>query len=581
VCEGFFYVPLEFARDIDWTVQFRVAFDSKIFHFRGCERLFPAARNVKEKRHMATAPLRILLVKGSHADPICLSTILAEEEGITYELVVAEQLAHGLEQVGGGGIDVVLLDLTTISVSPCSEIVAAFNRATPRVPILVVTDVENDNDSLEAVRAGAQDCLLKSRLAGHWLWRTIRYAVERQVLEEQLRRSQKTQAIGQLAAGIAHDFNNMLQVINGRSQLALDTLQPGDALHNHLTQILKTGQRAAVLTQQLLAFSRRQILRTELLDLNAVVMGLEQLLRDTLPETLTLNLLLDPAIKSIRADRGQLEQVLLNLVINARDAMPKGGTLMIQTKPVLPGEQLTVERKSSSRFYVHDSEILNTRIKADKPYVLLIVRDTGGGMDAATLSRAFEPFFTTKEQGKGTGLGLATVYGIIRQSGGHIRIDSKPGKGTHVKIYLPNVEGTPLLSHSSNSLLPEFRGGETILLVEDEVEVRELIGEVLLAQGYTVLFCADGIQALELCKNYPGEIHLLLTDIILPGICGPKLAEAVQAARPKALELFMSGHFGNEAGEQKLAERGARYIPKPFTIKNLLRKVRETLDCAI
>ena len=523
----------------------------------------------------ANAPLSILLIEDCAADVQAIRSML-DEAGAAAELIVVGTVDEGLHRVAVGGIDVVLLDLHV----PCAKetsLVTAFHQSAPHIPILVVSDVETDSVALDAVQAGAQDCLFKSKLAGHWLWRALRYAVERQALEEQLRRSQKMQAIGQLAGGVAHDFNNLLTVINGRAQLALEKMERKVSAQADVELIYQTGQRAAVLTQQLLAFSRRQVLRPEILSLNAVVRGIEPVLRGSLPETLSFELKLAENIQPMRADRGQLEQVLVNLVVNARDAMTFGGTLTIETSnAAMAGDAISIGALKPHR--AHDSGIINIKTLSGKSYVRLSVRDTGCGMDSETLSRAFEPFFTTKEQGKGTGLGLATVYGIVRQSGGHIELSSEVNKGTSVTIYLPCAEGVSNAEHSSKVLPAVTKGGETILLVEDEDDVRELICDVLLTKGYTVFASEDGKHALEICRTQTGQIDLMVTDVIMPGMSGPELAAAVHLQRPHLRVLFMSGYTGDSVAEQKLMERGAPFIQKPFKTMEFIQKVRSVLD---
>ena len=526
----------------------------------------------------ANAPLAILLIEDCAEDVQSIRNMLGEA-GAAVELIIVETVSDGMQRISAGGIDVVLLDLHLPCESKTSP-VTAFHHVAPHVPILVISDIETDSIALDAVQAGAQDCLFKSRLAGHWLWRALRYAVERQALEEQLRRSQKMQAIGQLAGGVAHDFNNLLTVINGRAQLALEKMERNVSAQSDVELIYQTGQRAAVLTQQLLAFSRRQVLRPEILSLNAVVRGIEPVLRGSLPETLNFELKLAENIPPMRADRGQLDQVLVNLVVNARDAMAFGGTLTIETSNAdMAGDAMSVGAVKPHR--AHDSGIIHVKTLSGRSYVRLAVHDTGCGMDAETLSRAFEPFFTTKEQGKGTGLGLATVYGIVRQSGGHIEINSERNKGTSVIIYLPCAEGVSKAEISSKILPAVTKGGETILLVEDEDDVRELICDVLQMKGYTVFASAHGNQALDICRTQPRQIDLMVTDVIMPGMNGPDLAAAVLLQRPGMRVLFMSGYTGESVAEQKLMEKGAPFIQKPFKTMEFIQKIRAILDADV
>jgi len=383
-----------------------------------------------------------------------------------------------------------------------------------------------------------------------------------QKTEAQLRQVQKMEAVGQLAGGVAHDFNNLLTVIMGRTELMMSRVKPDERMWHELELVHKTGARAAALTRQLLAFSRQQVLQPVVLDLNAVVSEIGKMLRRMLGEDIGLVTVLEPKLRMVKADPTQVEQVLMNLAVNARDAMPGGGKLTIETSNT---------RLDESYCRSHPNV---------KPghYVLLAVSDTGCGMDAETQSHIFEPFFTTKEQGKGTGLGLSTVYGIVKQSGGNTEVYSELKKGTTFKIYLPFAEGVPqpLLSGEG---LPAVRGGqETILVVEDEESVRELVGEMLGPHGYTVLMARSGREALQTCKQYEGPIHLLLTDVVMPEMSGLQLAQDLGRRRPLLKVLFMSGYATHAAANHSILEPGADYIQKPFTPGKLGRKVRQVLD---
>src|SRR5438128_587086 len=381
-------------------------------------------------------------------------------------------------------------------------------------------------------------------------------------LEEQLRQSQKMEAVGQLAGGIAHDFNNLLTAILGSTQLLLHNTPPGDARREDAEEIRHAGLRAAELTRQLLAFSRRQVLAPKVLDVNAVVANMDRMLRRLLGEDVELATSRDPAAGTVNADPGQLEQVLLNLAVNARDAMPGGGRLSIGTTRVTLREE-HVERRH--------------RMPAGD-YVCLAVADTGVGMDATTQAHLFEPFFTTKEVGKGTGLGLATVYGIVKQSGGYIWVYSEAGHGTTVKIYLPRVPGV------AESPVPapepqQVRGGdETVLLVEDAAPVRTLARRSLEARGYRVLDAADGPSALELSARHAGGIDILVTDVVMPGMSGRELAERLAPARPSMKVLYTSGYTDDAMVRQGVLNAGVAFLQKPFVPDTLARKVREVLD---
>jgi len=380
--------------------------------------------------------------------------------------------------------------------------------------------------------------------------------------EDRLRQSQKMEAIGQLAGGIAHDFNNLLTAIMGYSELLLSRLQPGDLRRRDAEEIGKAADRAASLTHQLLAFSRRQVLRPVVLDLNAVVTNMEGMLRRLIREDIDLITVSGPALGRVKADPGQIEQVIMNLIVNARDAMPQGGRLTVETANVELDEAYARRHVAAQ----------------PGPYVMLAVTDTGCGMDAETQAHIFEPFFTTKEKGKGTGLGLATVYGIVKQSGGSIWVDSEPGLGTTFTIYLPRVEeaGESLKPSAAPSKIS--RGSETVLLVEDEEGVRRLAYEVLQLKGYTMLEARDGSEALRIGQAHPGPIHLLVTDAVMPGMSGRQLAEHLAPVHPEAKVLYMSGYMDNTIVHHGVLDQGMAFLQKPFTADILARKVREVLD---
>ncbi|MFN8456032.1 MAG: response regulator [Anaerolineae bacterium] len=382
-------------------------------------------------------------------------------------------------------------------------------------------------------------------------------------LEEQLRQSQKMEAVGRLAGGVAHDFNNLLTVIDGYSNLLLDRHHdPADPLHQDIEQIKRAGERASNLTRQLLAFSRKQILRPTVLDLNIVVIDMEKLLRRLLGEDITIHTHLEPTLGRIKADRGQLEQVIMNLAINARDAMPGGGQLSLETANVTLDELYT-----SHKVEVEPGN-----------YVVLAISDNGIGMSQETVNHIFEPFFTTKEQGKGTGLGLATVHGIIKQSGGHINVYSEVGQGTTFKIYLPPFQEVVPKHERMTGPTALPRGIETILVVEDEARVRELVSRVLRSSGYTVLEANNGGEALRLCAHQNGSIQLLLTDVVMPGMNGRMLADRLKAAQPGLKVIYMSGYTDDAIIQHGVLDAGAIFIQKPFTTDALIRRVRETLD---
>jgi PAS domain S-box-containing protein len=383
-----------------------------------------------------------------------------------------------------------------------------------------------------------------------------------QASADQLRQSQKLEAVGQLAGGVAHDFNNLLTVINGYSDLLLRRMTQGDDMRTKVEEIKKAGERAASLTRQLLAFSRKQVLQPKVIRLNAVVADVEKMLRRLIGEDIDLVTVLEPTLSQIKADPGQVEQVILNLAVNARDAMPQGGKLTIETHNVHADDEFT--RKHPT-------------IRCGD-YVVLAISDTGIGMDAETQARIFEPFFTTKEQGKGTGLGCATVYGIVKQSDGNIWVDSEPGKGTTFKVYLPAVlHETP--SEPEKAPAAELPPGrEKVLLTEDEEPVRRLTKTILEINGYQVFEAADGDEALAVHEKHQGEFDLVITDVVMPNMSGPELAESLEAISPGLKVLFLSGYTDDAIVRHGLLNEKVEFLQKPFTPDALLRKVREVLD---
>jgi signal transduction histidine kinase len=384
---------------------------------------------------------------------------------------------------------------------------------------------------------------------------------DRKSLEAQFRQAQKMEAVGLLAGGVAHDFNNLLTAILGYSTFVIDTFGPQDRRRADMEEVLKAGQRAAVLTRQLLAFSRKQVLQPTSVDLNALVMGIRQMLARLIGETVDLVPILAPDLGTVRADAGQLEQVLMNLVLNARDAMPSGGRLAVETANV------ELDASFMQDVTIHPGS-----------YVLLAVSDNGIGMNEATKQRLFEPFFTTKEHGKGTGLGLATVYGIVKQTGGYIWVFSEPGKGATFKIYLPRVSGDGKVPDAVVVEEEMPAGTETVLLVEDEEAVRLLTRRILERAGYRVFDAANAEQAEALFERHGSVFNLLVTDVIMPGASGPRLFERLARQRPDLKVLYVSGYTGDTIVHQGELAPGVEFLRKPFTADALNRRVREVLD---
>ena len=387
---------------------------------------------------------------------------------------------------------------------------------------------------------------------------------DRKQLEEQFRQAQKMEAVGRLAGGIAHDFNNLLMVIQGYGDLLAERLPSGDSLRRNAEQIQMAAQRATSLTQQLLAFSRKQMLAPKVLSIHAVVADMEKILRRLIGEDIALSTSSARDLWLVKADRSQIEQVVMNLAVNARDAMPNGGRLTIETANV----------------EIDSSFPRLPAVLTPGKYVMLAVTDNGSGMDAETQAHIFEPFYTTKDKGKGTGLGLATVYGIVKQSGGYIWVYSEPGQGTTFKIYLPGIgEEMSAIGHDRRSHARAFpRGSEVVLLVEDERGVRELARQYLEMAGYTVIEAENGHTALELAGMHAGPIHLLMTDVVMPGINGRELAERITRVRPEIRILYMSGYTDQAIVHQGVLDTGAILLQKPFTLATLASKLREILD---
>src|SRR6202041_2356534 len=383
---------------------------------------------------------------------------------------------------------------------------------------------------------------------------------DRRQLEEQLRQAQKMDAVGRLAGGVAHDFNNLLMVINGYTEVLLEQLPHGSAMHNKVESIQQAADRAATLTRQLLAFSRKQLLELKVVDVNKVVGDMERLLRPLIGENIELVTRLSTQTGHTRADVSQLEQVIMNLVVNAKDAMPEGAKLTFQSADVMVGPAFSQHR------FIQPGR-----------YAVISVSDTGHGMDKETQTRIFEPFFTTKEKGKGTGLGLSTVYGIVKQSNGYVFAQTEVGAGTTFNVYLPRVEESAEEQSPAKAAPHEAGGCETVLLVEDEESVRELVRLTLVSRGYKVIEAENGecgLHAAEMCKDH---IDILITDVVMPGIGGRELAKNLLSIRPDISVLYLSGYTEDAVITQGALGPNIAFLQKPFTLQNLARKVREVL----
>ena len=605
--------------------------------------------------------IRVLLVEDNPADARLFSELVREAGNGQLKLEISPSLPSALERLARGSFDVLILDIASAGHGGLEKIARAHAHA-PQIPIVVLTAQGDEALAAKALRAGAQDYLVKKRVSGDLLVRSVRYVfervrtvealerreqhyrsliensldlimivnndgtiryaspsherilgyrrdeliggsirqfvhpedlarvqaamesggdigalearvrhkdgswrvlesyqrnlshvpgvnglvvnardvTERKRLEEQLHHSQRLEAVGRLAGGIAHDFNNLLMIINGYSRMLLDTILPGDPARPDLEQVVKASERANELTRQLLAFSRRQVVKPALLNLNTLVHDMDRMLRRVLGEDIELVTLPGPDLKTVRADPGQIEQVVLNIAVNARDAMPGGGKLLLET----------------------------ANHGGSEPSVVLSITDTGIGMDAEVLAHVFEPFFTTKEHG--TGLGLSTSYGIIKQSGGDILVESTPSIGTTFRISLPAVEQVDGELPASEPGHP-LRGTETILLVEDEEGVRRVLETMLRRHGYRVLSAGSSSSAMAAADKHKGAIHLLISDVVMPGMSGRKMAECMIQRRPDMRVLYVSG-YGDAASES-----GAPFLQKPFSTQELALKIRDVL----
>jgi len=606
--------------------------------------------------------IRVLLVEDNPGDARLFSELVRDTGAGQWKMVHVDRLSAALDRLGRESFDVMLLDLSLPDADGLDTLIRAHAEA-PKIPIVVLTGHDDEALAVRAVRAGAQDYLVKGRMDGDLLVRSIRYAsergravealerreehyrsliensmdlisilnldgtiryvspshermlgypldelvgknvvsfvhpndmarvqtamvngnngrpvecrvrhcdgswrvlesfsrdlshvagvngmvvnardiTERKHLEEQLHHSQRLEAVGRLAGGVAHDFNNLLMVITGYSHMLLDAMHSSDPARQDLEQVVKASERATDLTRQLLAFSRRQGVRASLVNLNGLVHEMERMLRRVLGEEIQLIIQLAPDLKTVRADPGQIEQVILNMAVNARDAMSSGGRLLIETR---------------------------NAGQPTRDCVTISITDTGIGMDPQVVSRVFEPFFTTKEHG--TGLGLATSYGIIKENGGELRVESTPGKGTTFHIELPVTEQMPeQIDLPAERRAP--RGTETILLVEDEDPVRRVVETMLKRHGYQVLVSASSNDALAIAEQHRAEIHLLITDIMMPGMSGRKMAECLTARRPDMKVLYVSGY-----GDAK-AQNDLHFLQKPFSTEELATKIREIL----
>ncbi len=524
-----------------------------------------------------TEPLRVLLVEDSATDAkLVVQELKRTGRRIEFERVeTADAMSKALDEKAW---DLVISDWSLPRFSGPAAL-AVLKEKNLDLPFIIVSGTVGEDRAVEAMRAGARDYVLKDKLG------RLAPAVERELheyqerlarrqaehalresearlrdSEEQLRHAQKMEAVGRLAGGVAHDFNNLLSVVLSYCSFMSDDLAANDPMREDLDQIRRAGERAADLTRQLLAFSRQQVIEPRILDLSTVISGMEKMLRRLVGEDVEVQFSHAPGLGRVKADPGHLEQVIMNLVVNARDAMPIGGRLVIETANV-----------------VLDESYAQQRFDVAGPHVMLAVSDTGNGMDKETQLRIFEPFFTTKEKGKGTGLGLSTVFGIVKQSGGTIWVYSEIGKGTTFKVYLPHTDEVARAPRHTAELAT-LRGGETILLVEDDDQVRLVARGILKRNGYRVLEARNGGEALLMCEKHAGEIDLLLTDVVMPQMSGTELAARLLLIRPDLKVLYMSGYTEDAIIHHGVVDAGIELLQKPLTPDTLLRKVRGVLD---
>jgi two-component system, cell cycle sensor histidine kinase and response regulator CckA len=508
--------------------------------------------------------LRLLLLEDQEDDALLL---LHELERIGYE-VTWERVQSGeamLSALAKRQWDTIISDFSMPQFSARDALTLCREQGI-ELPFIIVSGTIDEETAVESLHLGAEDFITKGRLArlGPAIERGLRVYQERQArrtAETRLRQAQKMEAVGQLAGGVAHDFNNLLGVIQGYGELLLKTFAPDDPRRGRLEQILQASTRGASLTRQLLTFSRQQPLEARRLDLNSVVSAMEPLLRRLIGENIEIVAVSDERLHHVLADPIQLEQVLMNLAINARDAMSGFGRLTIETTNVEADETF----------------VLSYPDMKPGQYAMLAVSDTGHGMDAQTLAHVFEPFFTTKERGKGTGLGLATVYGVVRQSGGHVVLYSEPGRGTTVKVYLPRTEQVGAMP-AAPSAEAAGTGWETVVLVEDDASLRAAIRDLLHEGGYNVIDSPSPEATLAAAEAYAGPIHLLLTDLVMPRMSGRDAAAQIEAIRPGVKVLYMSGYADAAAAHNGDLPQPHAFLQKPFSLDVLLRKVREVLD---
>ncbi|MFH0908022.1 MAG: response regulator [bacterium] len=511
--------------------------------------------------------ISVLMVTDEPGDADYLRSMLKDVPGSVCDLVCAERLA-AFDLINDNRPDVVLLDLS-LPDSHIIETLVRFRERVHDVPVVVLMGHNDEEMAMQALRSGAQDYLVKGLIDTNVLSRTVRYAISRKQVEdelfrsqEQLRQTQKMDALGRLAGGIAHDFNNMLTSILGLANYTVARLGESHPCYHDVSEIVRTGHRAADLARRLLALThQRTAMRIRALDLNEVIREMDQILRRSLGEDIEVVTVFGERLGRIKADEGHMEQVIMNLAINAREAMPRGGTLTIQTRNETLDDDACRSRKSLR----------------PGDYVVLSVADTGCGMRPDVKEKAFDPLFTTKSRDKGSGLGLSTVHRIVTFFGGCIELDTEPDRGLRAIIYLPKFEEADIQKHEIEGVSAPI-GSETVLVVEDEDTIRRLVVRMLEDVGYRVVHARHGGAALELCARYKGPIHLVISDVVMPHVDGPELLKRLRETRKEFKALFISGYTDGRVAESDPNQVGTPILAKPFSKGELARKVREVLD---
>ncbi|MBN2342790.1 MAG: response regulator [Deltaproteobacteria bacterium] len=509
--------------------------------------------------------LTVLLVEDNPGDALLLKEILSRST-LDIQLCTAQTLTEATDIGINESIQVALLDLG-LPDSQGLETVVRFHGKFPDIPVIVLTGFEDDDFAVRAVEAGAQDYLTKGKVDTQTVTRALRYALGRQETEKKLADSktkihqyERMEAIGQLAGGVAHDFNNLLTVITSFAEFGIDELKDGDPLKKDLNQILKAAERGSSLTRQLLAFSKKQVMEPEIININSLLKDLEKMLHRLIGEDIELQSAYDENIGIVFADPSQMDQVFMNLVVNAKDAMPTGGRLIISTRNATIDSQFVTDHP-----YAREGQFIHIRVE-----------DTGIGMPASVRTRIFEPFYTTKPKNKGTGLGLSTVYGIVKQSNGIIEVNSTEGRGTIFDIYLPQVSGE-IADRESQPDFSQPIANATILLVEDDKAVRTITQRILISAGYDVIAAANGGEALLECERNGDKIHLILSDVVMPKMGGAELVKRIQQICPSVKVLYMSGYTDTDLASYGVLKPQAAFLAKPFKAKELLCKVNDVL----